>query len=77
MGVAPATVAIKQVPPRRAGAQYPEYRIDETSIVLGDTAPGAFLSRQMGFQQAPYMIRNVVPMRALIQSIAFYKWEMP
>jgi hypothetical protein len=50
MGIAPAAIVRRQIPPRRPRAQDPKYRIDESSVVLRPTTPNAFPPRQMRFQ---------------------------
>ena len=40
----------RQISPRRASTQYPEYGIDEEAIILCDASPLPTLPRQMRFQ---------------------------
>ena len=60
MNAPPLPVIRRQVTPRRSGPQHPEYCIDKTTVILGDSSPLPSLSRQMGFQQCPYIIAYVM-----------------
>ena len=50
----------RQVTPRRSGPQYPEYCIDKTTVILGDSSPLSSPSGQMGFQLCPYIIAYIM-----------------
>ena len=69
MRIFPIAVDLGQVPPGCASPQNPEDAIDEASVVMGNPAPLACLTRQMRLQKCPKVIRNVV---ALGQS---RQWE--
>ena len=60
MGVLPVPVIGGQAAPRGAGAEYPEHRVDEGSVVAGDPAPNALPARQVRLQQGPDAIRYIV-----------------
>ena len=60
MNAPPLPVIRRQVTPRRSGPQYPEYCIDKTTVILGDSSPLSSPSRQMGFQQCPYIIAYIM-----------------
>ena len=60
VGVAPAAVIGRQVPPGCAGMQYPENGIDELPVTRCLAAPAAFASGQVVFNPAPLAAGGVV-----------------
>ena len=60
MNASPLPVIRRQVTPRRSGPQYPEYCIDKTTVILGDSSPLSSPSGQMGFQLCPYIIAYIM-----------------
>lgn len=56
VGVAPATVIGRKIPPGCAGAQYPENGIDELPVIHCLAAPAAFASGQVVFNQVPLVV---------------------
>ena len=67
VSIAPGAVTLRQVAPRRASAQNPEYGVDETTIVLGNAAPCAFTPWQKRFKQRPGAIGDVVTVLGIVQ----------
>jgi hypothetical protein len=60
VGVFPVPVIGRQIPPGRAGAQDPENGVEKKPVVFGPTTPESLLSGQMGFEQFPGFIVDVV-----------------
>jgi len=60
VGVFPVPVVGRQIPPGSAGAQYPENGVEKKPVVFGSAAPESLLSGQMGFEQFPSFIVDVV-----------------
>jgi len=60
VSVFPVPVIGRQIPPRSAGAQNPENGVEKKSVVFGSATPESLLSRQMGFEQFPGFIVDVV-----------------
>ena len=56
----PASIVWRQITPRSDGAQNPEDRVDEPSIVLCHPTPTSRSARQMRLQQPPDPVRDVV-----------------
>jgi hypothetical protein len=61
MRIAPPTVTIRKIAPRRSCSQNPKHRIDELPIVLSNPAPGTRSSRKMRLDQSPCAIIKVMP----------------
>ena len=60
VGVFPVPVIGRQIPPGRAGAQDPENGVEKKPVVFGPTTPESLLSGQMGFEQFPGFIVDVL-----------------
>jgi len=60
VGVFPVPVIRWQIPPGSAGAQNPENGVEKKPVVFGLPAPESLLSGQMGFEQFPGFIVDVV-----------------
>ena len=60
VGVFPVPVIWRQIPPGSAGAQDPENAVEKKPVVFGSATPEALLSGQMGFEQFPGFIVDVV-----------------
>ena len=60
MGVFPVPIIRRQVPPGSAGTQDPENGIEKKPVVFGLTAPESLLSGQMGFEEFPGSVVEVV-----------------
>ena len=60
MRVFPIAVLLRQIPPRSTGAQNPDNRIHECSIVSGHTTPYALSAGQMRFNNRPSVICNIM-----------------
>ena len=78
MRILPVPIAWRQITPRRAGAQNPKDRIDEAAVVPGHATPLPRAAREVGFDQSPLAIGQVVAMlsgrhRASID----HKWLCP
>ena len=58
--VFPVPVIGRQIPPGSAGAQDPENGVEKKSVVFGSATPESLLSGQMGFEQFPGFIVDVV-----------------
>ena len=60
MGILPITIGRWKIAPGRPGSQNPKDAVNETSIVLSDTAPLTGLSRQMRLDQGPMSIGKIM-----------------
>ena len=60
VGIAPPAIVGRQIPPGSAGAQDPENGVEKKPVVFGSATPEALLSGQMGFEQFPGFIVDVV-----------------
>jgi hypothetical protein len=60
VGVFPVPVIGRQIPPGSAGAQDPENGVEKKPVVFGPATPEPLLSGQMGFEQFPGFIVDVV-----------------
>jgi len=60
VGVFPVPVIGRQIPPGSAGAQDPKNGVEKKPVVFGLPAPDSLLSGQMGFEQFPGFIVDVV-----------------
>jgi len=56
MGILPVTIIRWQVPPRRTGAQNPQYPIEKASVIVVDTTLSTSPAEQMRFKQGPDVI---------------------
>ncbi len=60
VGIFPVPVIGRQIPPGSARAQDPENGVEKKPVVFGSATPEALLSGQMGFEQFPGFIVDVV-----------------
>ena len=60
VGVFPVPIIGRQIPPGSTGAQDPENGVEKKPVVFGSATPEALLSGQMGFEQFPGFIVDVV-----------------
>ena len=60
VGVFPVPIIGRQIPPGSTGAQDPENGVEKKPVVFGSATPQPLLSRQMGFEQLPGFIVDVV-----------------
>src|SRR5690606_4270146 len=75
MGVLPISVPLGQIPPWGAGAQYPQYRIDELPIVFGGDAYRIGSARQQVFDLLPLTIRQFVSLHWRQFLAPWEKWR--
>jgi hypothetical protein len=62
MRIFPIPIIWRQIAPWSTCAQNPENSIDEKPVITGISAPCPFAAKQMGFQQFPNPIRNIMAM---------------
>ena len=60
MRIAPTAEIGRQIPPRRTRSRNPKDCIYKQAVILGNTAPTPFASRQVRLKFFPNSIRNVV-----------------
>jgi hypothetical protein len=60
VSVFPVPIIGRQIPPGSAGAQDPENGVEKKPVVFGLPAPESLLPGQMGFEQFPGFIVDVV-----------------
>ena len=62
MDAAPFPVIRRQIAPRCSCSQHPEHRVHKPTVILGDSAPLASLTRQVWLQQCPHLVAYVMSM---------------
>jgi len=59
MGITPAAIIQRQVPPRGSYADNPEYPIDKPTIVFGDTGPNYPYVLEVAVQKIPHTCSEI------------------
>jgi hypothetical protein len=60
VGVFPVPVIGRQIPPGSAGAQNPKNGVEKKPVVFGSATPESLLTGQMGFEELPGFVVDVV-----------------
>ena len=63
MGIAPASVLRWKISPWRSGSQDPKHGIEELAVILRSPSPDPLPAGQMGLQELPNSIADVVTMK--------------